>query len=254
MKKDVKTNITVFLCCLACLPVFAGKPISFSADRMSGAAGKKNESTRLDGNAVVTVGSLKISGNLIELTGTDYRNLKATGNITGVDSEKGYSFTADELTYDRETEIASFRGNARLIDKKHEVEASAGLITYNQKTEIAFLQIAVKLKKNKIDCTSGFALYRRTISMLDLSGSPYVLRDGDEFRADRISVNLDTEHIELDGTVSGTLKKQDTDIAAGKGLPGEAGPSAPAADAGDAVDAKKPDDTGGETPAGDGNQ
>jgi lipopolysaccharide export system protein LptA len=196
----------------------AGKPITFSSDRMSGAAGKKTESTSLIGNAKVTVGTLTITGERIDLTGTDYRYVKATGSITGVDSEKGYSFTADELSYDRETEVATFRGNAKLLDTAHEVEASAGIITYNQQTEVALLQLIVKLKKNKIDCTSGFALYRRTVSMLELTGSPYVLRDGDEFKADRISVNLDTEHITLDGTVSGTLKKDD-----GKNEEGAAG-------------------------------
>ena len=80
------------------------------------------------------------------------------------------------------------------------------MISYNQKTEIAFLQTDVKLKRKDIDCTAVFATYRRTLNLLDLSGSPRVLRDGDEFRADRISVNLETEYISLDGTVSGTLK------------------------------------------------
>jgi lipopolysaccharide export system protein LptA len=209
---DLNKRIACFSLVLLVFPLtatFAGKPITFSADRMSGAAGKKTESTTLAGNAKVTVGTLTITGEKIELTGTDYRYVKATGSITGIDTEKGYSFTADELAYDRETEVASFRGNAKLLDTAHEVEASAGLITYNQQTEVALLQLSVTLKKNKIDCTSGFALYRRTISMLELTGSPYVLRDGDEFRADRISVNLDTEHIVLDGTVSGTLKKDD---------------------------------------------
>lgn len=213
MKEKRNLALAVSVCLLSASLAFAGKPISFSADRMSGAAGKKNETTTLSGNAVVTVGTLKISGDLIELSGKDYRYVKATGNINGVDSEKGYSFTADELSYDRDTEVASFRGNAKLIDEKHDVEASAGIISYNQKTEVALLQLSVKLKKNKIDCESGFALYRRTLSMLDLSGSPHVLRDGDEFRADRISVNLDTEHISLDGTVSGTLKKEDEKAA-----------------------------------------
>jgi lipopolysaccharide export system protein LptA len=209
---ELNKRIACFALALLVFPLtamFAGKPITFSADRMSGAAGKKTESTTLAGNAKVTVGTLTITGEKIELTGTDYRYVKATGSITGIDTEKGYSFTADELAYDRETEVASFRGNAKLLDTAHEVEASAGLITYNQQTEVALLQLSVTLKKNKIDCTSGFALYRRTISMLELTGSPYVLRDGDEFRADRISVNLDTEHIVLDGTVSGTLKKDD---------------------------------------------
>jgi lipopolysaccharide export system protein LptA len=238
MKKSFALPAAIFCFVLLAQTAFAGKPISFSADRLNGSAGKKNESTTLSGNAVVTVGSLKISGDLIELSGKDYRYVKASGNIKGGDSEKGYSFTADEISYDRDTEVASFRGNAKLIDTKHEVEASAGIITYNQKTEVAYLQLDIKLKKNKINCTSGFALYRRTLSMLDLSGSPFVVRDGDEFRADRISVNLDTEHITLDGTVTGTLKKTDDKNVevAGEAKPADgakpSGEAKPAVDAG----------------------
>lgn len=186
-----------------------GKPIDFSADRMSGTAGKKTSVTVLEGNAVVKVGSLQITGDRIELSGEDFRYVTATGNITGKDDEKGYSFTSGQLSYDREREVAAFTGDAKLIDTKHEVEASASMISYNQKTETAFLQVDVKLKRKKINCTSNFAVYRRTISMLDLAGSPYVVRDNDEFRADRISVNLDTEYITLDGSVSGTIKQSD---------------------------------------------
>jgi len=185
------------------------KPISFSASRMSGSAGKKNSMTVLDGNAVVTVGSLKISGDRIELSGKDYRFVTAKGNVQGSDSEQGFSFSAAELSYDRETEVASFRGNAKLTDSKNDVEASASIISYNQKTETAFFQVGVTLKRKEISCNAGFALYRRKLSLLDLSGSPKVDRSGDEFRADRIMVNLETENIVLDGTVSGSLKEAD---------------------------------------------
>jgi len=214
---------------------------------MSGAAGKKNESTQLKGNAVVTVGTLRITGDLIELTGKDYRYVTAKGNVHGSDSEKGYSFSAAQLSYDRDTEVASFQGDASLSDTKNKVEASAGMISYNQKTEIAFLQVNVKLKRKEIDCTSGFALYRRTVSMLDLSGSPLVIRSGDEFRADRISVNLETEYITLDGTVSGKLKdvKKDGDTQPADAATTPSGDAtAPAGDATSPVS-----DTTVETPA-----
>ncbi len=184
------------------------KTISFSAARMSGTAGKTAGTTVLEGSAVVDIGTLRIAGDRIELSGKDFRYVTATGSVTGTDSEKGYTFSADSLSYDRDREVALFRGNTKLVDTKNEVEASALMISYNQKTEIAFLQTDVKLKRKDIDCTAVFATYRRTLNLLDLSGSPRVLRDGDEFRADRISVNLETEYISLDGRVSGTL--QDT--------------------------------------------
>lgn len=200
----------VLTCALALLPIARASAdesrIAFHADRMSGSSGKRGSVTTLEGNARVTVGSLTISGDRIELSGKDFRYVKARGSVTGEDPEKGFSFGAIQLSYDRETEIASFQGAAKLVDEKNEVECSAGLISYNRKTEVAFLQIDVRLKRRTIACEAGFALYRRELSLLDLTGSPSVTRDGDQFGADRILVNLDTEHITLDGSVTGTLK------------------------------------------------
>ncbi len=185
-----------------------GKRITFSADRMSGTSGKKNGRTSLSGNASVTVGTLEISGDTIELSGKDFRFVKASGKVSGKDEEKGFTFSADSLSYDRDTEIASFVGSAVLTDTKNEVDCSAGYISYNQKTEVAFLQVDVKLKRRRISCESGFALYRRELSLLDLTGSPQVTRGEDRFAADRISVELETEKITLDGSVTGTLKDE----------------------------------------------
>jgi lipopolysaccharide export system protein LptA len=184
----------------------AAEDITLSAERMSGSAKKKGGVTVLEGKAVVTVGSLTITGDRIELSGEDYRYVKAVGKVTGDDPKKGFSFSAAEMTYDRQREFAAFRGDAALKDTKHDVDASAGTILYDQKTEVAYLQAAVKLTRKEIDCAAGFALYRRTLSLLDLTGSPVVKRSSDTFRADRISVDLETEHIALDGTVSGELK------------------------------------------------
>lgn len=206
-------NDTLFAFAFMILSAFAltglcagEKKISFYAERMSGTSGKKDSVTTLEGNASVTVGTLTIAGDRIVLSGKDFRFVKAEGNVKGRDDEKEFSFTADQLSYDRESEVAAFQGNAVLLDAKNEVESSAGLISYNQQTEVAFFQVDVKLKRRNIECSSDFALYRRDLSTLDLTGSPTVVRSGDEFSADRISVNLDTEYISLDGSVSGKLK------------------------------------------------
>lgn len=205
MKKVYALLVALFVC--LSLMSAQQKKITFSADRMSGTSGKKNGTTELEGNAKVQIDSLEITGDNIELFGKDFRYVSASGGVKGVDTDKGFNFSADFLTYDRDLELASFRGHAELIDSKNDVVTSAGMITYNQKTEIAFLQLDVKLKRKEITCNSIFATYRRTVSLLELSGSPLVIRDGDEFRADRITVNLETEYISLDGSVSGSLKE-----------------------------------------------
>ena len=156
--------------------------ISFSADKMHGSGSKGNSSTALTGNAQVSVDSLTIHGERIELYGKDYRYIKAIGTVTGEDPEKE--------------------------DTKNKVETAAERIEYNQKNEIILLQMAVHLKSKEIVCDSLFAVYNRTSSMLDLTGRPVVKKGKDEFKAARISVDLNTEDIRLEGKVSGSVTEE----------------------------------------------
>ena len=203
--------LVFFLLCVSFLPAAPVK-ITFSADKMQGSGEKGKNSTSLTGNAKVSVDSLNIYGERIELYGKDYRYIKANGSVTGEDAEKGFTFSAASLSYDRETEIAEFMGQAKVEDTKNKVETAAERIEYNQKTEIILLQMAVKLKSKDIACDSLFAVYNRNTSMLELTGKPMVKKGKDEFKAARISVNLDTEDIKLEGKVSGSVteEKEDT--------------------------------------------
>ena len=203
--------LAFFLLFVSFLPAAPVK-ITFSADKMQGSGEKGKNSTSLTGNAKVSVDSLNIYGERIELYGKDYRYIKANGSVTGEDAEKGFTFSAASLSYDRETEIAEFMGQAKVEDTKNKVETAAERIEYNQKTEIILLQMAVKLKSKDIACDSLFAVYNRNTSMLELTGKPMVKKGKDEFKAARISVNLDTEDIKLEGKVSGSVteEKEDT--------------------------------------------
>ena len=189
--------------------------ITFSADKMQGSGKKDQNSTSLTGNAKVSVDSLNIYGERIELYGKDYRYIKANGSVTGEDAEKGFTFSAASLSYDRETEVAEFMGQAKVEDTKNKVETAAERIEYNQKNEMILLQMDVKLKSKDITCDSLFAVYNRNTSMLELTGKPTVKKGKDEFKAARISVNIDTEDIKLEGKVSGSVteEKENTEKA-----------------------------------------
>ena len=201
----------VFFLLFAPLVSAAPVKITFSADKMQGSGEKGKNSTALTGNAKVSVDSLNIYGERIELYGKDYRYIKASGNVTGEDAEKGFTFSAASLSYDRETEVAEFMGQAKVEDTKNKVETAAERIEYNQKNEIILLQMAVKLKSKDITCDSLFAVYNRNTSMLELTGKPTVKKGKDEFKAARISVNLDTEDIKLEGKVSGSVTEEKED-------------------------------------------
>ena len=68
------------------------------------------------------------------------------------------------------------------------------------------MQISVRLFKDDMVCRSEYAVYRRNEKLLDLSGFPVVFKKDDEFRADRIRVDLDTDDVTMEGAVSGTIK------------------------------------------------
>lgn len=184
--------------------LFAEK-IVFSADSMSGTAGDKSDTTSLNGNAFVKTESMEITADSIELKGDNFRYIYATGTITGKNTESKMNFTCGHMKYDRETKIAQLEDTVHLIDEKNNVTADAQIIEYNQNTEIAIMQIGVTLKQKDNVCTAAYAVYRKDAQMLEMSGNPKIVQGEDTFRAQEITLDLNTQQITLDGRVSGSV-------------------------------------------------
>lgn len=200
MKKFFLITIFIFLT----FTCFA-ETITFSSDNMKGTAGDKSSYTLLEGNAKVTTDSMNISADKIELTGDDFRYIKASGNITGSITESGMDFTCGTLSYDREVKIATLENAVHLVDTQNDVTADAQLIEYNQNTSIAVMQISVTLKQKDNTCTSAYAIYRKDAQLLDMSGNPKIVQGQDTFRAQTITLDLNTQEITLDGRVQGSV-------------------------------------------------
>lgn len=181
--------------------------ISFKADKVTASVAENKKSTNLIGNAEVKVNSLTISADRIEISGKDYRYVNATGSVKGEDDEKGYSFKADLINFDRKTDTVTMFGKLELKDTKNDVSINAENIEYKKKQEIIIMRFNVKIINKDINCNSMFALYNRKESKVELTGSPVVKKGKDEFRAGKISVNLDTEDITLDGRVRGSVEQ-----------------------------------------------
>ena len=181
--------------------------ISFKADKVIASVSENKKSTNLIGNAEVKVDSLTISADRIEIFGKDYRYVNATGSVKGEDDEKGYSFKADLINFDRKTDTVTMFGKLELKDTKNDVSINAENIEYKKKQEIIIMRFSVNIINKDINCTSMFALYNRNESTVELTGSPVVKKGKDEFRAGKISVNLDTEDITLDGRVRGSVEQ-----------------------------------------------
>ena len=218
MKKLFATLILISLYAA----LFAEK-ITFSAGSMSGQAGDSSATTTLSGGAFVQTSSIEISADSIELSGDDYRFIKATGNISGKNLETKMEFTCDAMSYDRETKVAQLQGNVKLTDTENDVKADAQLIEYNQNTNIAVLQIGITLTQKKNVCTGAYAVYQKNEQMLEISGNAQVKQNEDVFRAQQITLDLDTQNITLSGNVKGsvteTKKKDEPEQSTGPAVP-----------------------------------
>ena len=186
-------------------PVPEKDTIVFSASSMTGSTSETNEYTRLQGGARIQTNTLDIKADSIQLSGSNYRSIIAEKNVEGADTEGGFTFTCNSLRYDRETKITVLEGAVAMHDTKNDVHVKAEYIEYNQATETALIQINVEITQENSVCTSAFAVYRKKIQMLELSGSPRVTESDNVFRAQEIVFNLDTKEITLDGKVSGTV-------------------------------------------------
>jgi lipopolysaccharide export system protein LptA len=183
----------------------AADTFSFRADRMSGSKALGRESTILIGNAEVRSDNLLLRADRIEIQGEDNQFILCTGNVWGHEEAKDILFLTDKLRYDRKLKIARLEGNSSLEDRENEIVARGRFLEYDDNNEIAVFQIAVRLFKDDMVCRSEYAIYQRQEKLLDLSGFPVVFKKEDEFRADKIRVDLDTDDVTMEGSVSGTI-------------------------------------------------
>jgi lipopolysaccharide export system protein LptA len=179
---------------------------TFKADKMSGTKSTGKEVTILAGNAEVRSDNLVLKAEKIEIQGDDNQFIDCTGGVSGVEEEKEIIFQTDRLRYDRNLKIVRLEGNSVLEDRKNEIVARGRFIEYDDQAEVTVFQISVRLFKDDMVCRSEYAVYRRNEKLLDLSGFPVVFKKDDEFRADRIRVDLDTDDVMMEGSVSGTIK------------------------------------------------
>jgi lipopolysaccharide export system protein LptA len=201
MKAFFSVLFCVVLACAAWADVF-----TFRADRVQGSRATGREVTILTGNAEVRSDKLLIHADRIEINGSDNRFIDCSGNVQGFEEEKNILFITDRMRYDRTLKIARLEGNSTMEDRDNEIVARGRFIEYDDENEIAILQISVRLFKDNLVCRSEYAVYRRAEKTLALSGFPLVYKKDDEYRADRIRVDLDTDDVVMEGDVKGSLK------------------------------------------------
>jgi lipopolysaccharide export system protein LptA len=232
MKNKIKKLILIFTTGFFCIAATFAEKITFSAQIMSGKTGGSDTATILEGDAYIKTSSIEIKANSIELSGDNYRFIKAEGKVSGSSIESKMDFDCESLSFDRTTNIATLTGNVNLTDNANDVKANAQVIEYNQATGLAILQIKVNLTQKNNVCTASYAVYQQNKQLLELSGNAQVKQGQDTFRAQMITLNLETQDITLDGNVKGSITEQKSDDSQNQETPpsDENAPSAPQAE------------------------
>ena len=148
---------------------------------------------------------MEIRAESLELLGPDYDKISGSGSVVLIEIEKGITVESSRFDYDREQELIRFRGRVSLVDEEDGILIRAEALDFFEDDDFVMMTAAVRLIKENTIGRGEFATFRRDEKILELSGRPVVWQDGDEYRADRITVNLETDEIILEGAVEGLL-------------------------------------------------
>jgi lipopolysaccharide export system protein LptA len=184
---------------------------SFSGDRTEVVLAEGRERTLLEGNARVVSNDVTLEADEIELSGTDFRYAELRGGVRVIDSARDLVITAGDLSFDRETENSRARESVMVEDNGNDLLLKGGYLETRDGGDLLFVQVAVRVLRDDLTARAQFLRYRRVDEVLELSGFPVVYWKGDEYRASRIVLNLETEEIELQGRVEGEIEVESAD-------------------------------------------
>ncbi|MGE4454528.1 MAG: hypothetical protein AB7D92_08330 [Sphaerochaeta sp.] len=191
------------------LSLILAEEISFSGGSTRMHMQQGFETITLSQGATIQSGSLTLLADSIELTGEAFRYVTCSGGVSLQDDERGIRLVSDNLFYDREDEIILIDGYLELDDRTNEVLASAFHLEFSLDEGIVLLQVQVRLYKHTesgaMACKADSLRFDRTKQLLNLEGNATIDWDQDLYQAQRISVDLTTEAISMEGAIKGVV-------------------------------------------------
>lgn len=182
---------------------------TFSGDRTEVVLAEGRERTLLSGSARIDSDEVSITAERIELYGEDFRYAQCAGEVRTYIKSNEIRVSASEFYYDRDTDTSRAQGEVAVEDPENDILVKAGYLESREDGEILQAQVSVRIFREDLTARAQFLRYRREEDTLELSGFPVVYWKGDEYRATRIVMNLETEEIELQGQVEGSIVIED---------------------------------------------
>jgi lipopolysaccharide export system protein LptA len=202
----------------ALLPVFllsavfcsnlAAETWRFTAAQVSSIQREGVSRTVLDGGSRVESERFLITAGHLELSGENYNLISGYGSLELTDRERNLTVTSGRFEYNRTAKLIRFRDQVTLVDVDEGIVIRCESLDLREDDDLVIMQVAVRLIKDRTVCRGEFATFRLDDNILEISGRPVVWRENDEYRANRIRVDLNTDEIILEGSVAGVLTTQ----------------------------------------------
>ena len=204
----MKKVFLVLLLAMLLTPLFADE-IRFSGGYTRVSLQEGNRSVELSGGAKASTDSIEIEADRILLYGPDYRYTDCTGNITAREKEHSLEIRATSLFYDREEESLLSNGWIEINDTENEAVISCSWFEYDINSRIMILQMKATIEKvtdrGTLKCSADSIEYNADLQTLSLRGNADVTWGSDSYRASYITVNIDTEEVVLQGSITGEI-------------------------------------------------
>lgn len=186
----------------------------FSGDSSFSVIREGEEETRIEGNVEILSSERQILADLIRIEGRDSKVFSGEGNVEIEDFSRDMRLEAQSFFYDEEAELLRIEGQAVLEDRESLVLVKCQRLDYDQDADVVIIQRNVRIFKDDILCRAEYAVFRRAEDILELSGSPLVYKGEDQYQADRITVNLETDEITMFGEIQGVMTTESDDDSA----------------------------------------
>lgn len=187
----------------------AQSELRFSAERSSSVFAEGRERIVLTGNARVESDEFEMTATEISIFGEDQRYVEANGSVTVFDRENDLYLTSESMLIDREDDFLRARGNAYMEDRENVVVVKGELIRNWNQDDLTEISVNVRILGEDYTARGQFARYRRSSDILELSGTPQVFWRGDEYRADRITIDTANDEIDFLGDVEAVVRQED---------------------------------------------
>ncbi len=188
------------------------KVFTFSANSTSANLAEGKEFTKLSGNAEVTADDVRIRADEIELYGDDFQFAEVSGRFEAYDIKNDFVLEGNSLFYDRQEKLLRAEGNIIMKDNKNDLIIRASFLESKEDGKFMVVQLGVRMtKKDELSARSEFVTYYRETDEIEMSGFPYALWKDDEYSANRITINLETDEVQLSGKVTGSISTKAED-------------------------------------------